>query len=325
LRSEAALQQEIAWAAHLGLSGLLLPPPRQIGGQFCTLCCARARRFALFAAAGAFAACVPRPIDADAATPADTGDASWRAWNQLRVLCDHHKNLYPVLELTAELPTDAAALERWFGEPVQVLILPTSIFLANRHGFPVLPKAHQSFVVRMAAHRVQLVISGPTRTDKGGMYAYHEYVRHLLKRNAGNESANDPFDAPYRDVLQAPLQPLQDNLESQTYETFERDPVKYNQYEEAVRKALLVHAPDATRTVVLMVVGAGRGPLVRASFRAAKAANRRLRVYAVEKNPNAVVTLMAQRESRRPSGASASRWCRPTCACGRRPNWPTFW
>ena len=30
---------------------------------------------------------------------------------------------------------------------------------------------------------------------------------------------------------QAPLQPLQDNLESQTYEVFEKDPVKYAQYE----------------------------------------------------------------------------------------------
>ena len=39
-----------------------------------------------------------------------------------------------------------------------------------------------------------------------------------------------------------------------------------------------------------MVVGAGRGPLVRASLRASAASNRPLRVYAVEKNPNAVVT-----------------------------------
>lgn len=41
---------------------------------------------------------------------------------------------------------------------------------------------------------------------------------------------------------------------------------------------------------VLMVLGAGRGPLVNASLRAARQADRRLRVYAVEKNPNAVVT-----------------------------------
>ena len=39
-----------------------------------------------------------------------------------------------------------------------------------------------------------------------------------------------------------------------------------------------------------MVLGAGRGPLVNASLRAAKHAERKLRVYAVEKNPNAVVT-----------------------------------
>ena len=42
---------------------------------------------------------------------------------------------------------------------------------------------------------------------------------------------------------------------------------------------------------VLMVVGAGRGPLVRASLKASQRAGRALRVYAVEKNPNAVVTL----------------------------------
>jgi len=40
-----------------------------------------------------------------------------------------------------------------------------------------------------------------------------------------------------------------------------------------------------------MVVGAGRGPLVKASIRAAEKAQRKLRVYAVEKNANAVVTL----------------------------------
>lgn len=41
---------------------------------------------------------------------------------------------------------------------------------------------------------------------------------------------------------------------------------------------------------VLMVLGAGRGPLVNASLRAARLADRKLKVYAVEKNPNAVIT-----------------------------------
>ena len=39
------------------------------------------------------------------------------------------------------------------------------------------------------------------------------------------------------------------------------------------------------------VVGAGRGPLVRAALNAARQTERQLKVYAIEKNPNAVVTL----------------------------------
>lgn len=38
------------------------------------------------------------------------------------------------------------------------------------------------------------------------------------------------------------------------------------------------------------MVGAGRGPLVRAAVAAAQQADRKIRVFAVEKNPNAVVT-----------------------------------
>ena len=45
----------------------------------------------------------------------------------------------------------------------------------------------------------------------------------------------------------------------------------------------------------MMVVGAGRGPLVRAALTAAKTAERKIRVFAVEKNPNAVVTLQQQK------------------------------
>jgi len=74
-----------------------------------------------------------------------------------------------------------------------------------------------------------------------------------------------------------------------SYETFEKDPIKYRNYEWAVRDALLKHPVE--RTVVIMVVGAGRGPLVQASLRASISAGRRVRVFAVEKNPNAVNTL----------------------------------
>lgn len=46
-------------------------------------------------------------------------------------------------------------------------------------------------------------------------------------------------------ALQSPLQPLQDNLESTTYETFERDGQKYSQYQLAVEAALRDRVPDS--------------------------------------------------------------------------------
>ena len=39
-----------------------------------------------------------------------------------------------------------------------------------------------------------------------------------------------------------------------------------------------------------MVLGAGRGPLVRAALKAAQTAEKNIKVYAVEKNPGALVT-----------------------------------
>lgn len=43
----------------------------------------------------------------------------------------------------------------------------------------------------------------------------------------------------YEDFLQIPLQPLMDNLDQYTYEIFEKDPVKYREYQLAIKLALL--------------------------------------------------------------------------------------
>lgn len=42
-----------------------------------------------------------------------------------------------------------------------------------------------------------------------------------------------------------------DNLQSMTYEVFEKDPVKYYQYEEAVFRALSDRRPDSSTCVLL--------------------------------------------------------------------------
>lgn len=104
----------------------------------------------------------------------------------------------------------------------------------------------------------------------------------------------ESFEYPYLDYLQSPLQPLRDNLESQTYETFERDPVKYAQYEEAIYQCLSDRVAAGKTRHVVMVVGAGRGPLVAASLKALRRANvdkANYHMIAIEKNMNAVITL----------------------------------
>lgn len=40
-----------------------------------------------------------------------------------------------------------------------------------------------------------------------------------------------------------------------------------------------------------MILGAGRGPLVRSALNAAENSGRKVRIYIIEKNPNAIRTL----------------------------------
>ncbi|KAG6865728.1 hypothetical protein C0991_012374 [Blastosporella zonata] len=76
---------------------------------------------------------------------------------------------------------------------------------------------------------------------------------------------------------------------SVTYQTFEQDPIKYRQYEEAMYRALIEWTGEDQ--IVFCVAGAGRGPLVARCLTAIERSGRSATIYAVEKNPNAYVTL----------------------------------
>ena len=224
-------------------------------------------------------------------TETDGFQDTWHWWNMVRSICGGNSKVGLALEVPHILPAQPV-LNRWLGEPLKVIFLSTSIFLVNQQGFPVLSNAHQAFVCQVLQLGAQLVLVGRSRVDKD-LKTYRQYLNHLHQ----TMPMPDPLEAfakGFEDYLQAPLQPLMNNLESQTYEVFEKNQTKYTLYEEAVFRALLDRVPEedkATRVTVLMVVGAGRGPIVRASLRASRRSGRQIRVYAVEKNPNAVVTL----------------------------------
>uniref|UniRef100_A0A6B2L075 Protein arginine N-methyltransferase n=1 Tax=Arcella intermedia TaxID=1963864 RepID=A0A6B2L075_9EUKA len=300
LNSRLVLRQEIEWALHLSLSAVILPTPTWA----CTNYASCVLSSLLSSSGCAFWVEVPLisskqmmifSQELDDLEAHETFDDSWECWAKMKTLCNHHPNLHVALVVTENVPEEQV-VDRWIGEPVRALILPVEIFLTNKKGFPVLSKRHQAFVKKFFHYSVQVIIRGAIRHPSGPS-AYQQYITWLWKQ-IPQLTELQRFERPYWDYLQSPLQPLMDNLESQTYETFEKDPVKYQKYEEAILEAL-VKDPflKGKEQVVVMVLGAGRGPLVSAAIRAAKNANRKLKIFALEKNVNAINTLLNQRDS----------------------------
>lgn len=287
---------------------------------------------------------------------AENASKSWERWNRFRLQCQHHHKLGLVLELTEHMPS-TQEMDRWFGEPLKAIILPTRLFITNSKGAPVLSAAHVAFLHKAFYHNVQIVISGsPVHGNPANRGIYQQYVTHIFSKTPALSKA-DQFCQSFWDYLQDPLQPLMDNLESATYEVFERDPVKYQQYEDAIYKAVLdisvkkketlakfaeINAKESataesktagsdanaeknsnaasassttpaapsskasaatapknangwqTQQLVVMIVGAGRGPIVEAAMRAEQRAKIPIKLYALDKNPNALVTLRSK-------------------------------
>ncbi|XP_005101573.1 protein arginine N-methyltransferase 5 [Aplysia californica] len=303
--SELAFKEELTWAAHLGLPAVMMP--LRSGKCFNLARCLNEYFVANYyqqqywvqvPLLSPAAQCDQVIEGLDENMGEDKSEDTWSWWNTLRSLCDHNKRLCVALELTADLP-DREVVERWMSEPVKAILVSTSLFLTNKKGYPVLSKLHQSVIKDLFKLEVQVIITGQDRHPDKTIRAYQQYIDHLWQTQDPLDTVSQ-FAKGYEDFLQSPLQPLMDNLESQTYEIFEKDPIKYSQYQKAVYHALLDRVPledRETTEIVIMVVGAGRGPLVRASIAAAIEAGCKLKkVYAVEKNPNAVITLENMKE-----------------------------
>ncbi|KZT22367.1 PRMT5-domain-containing protein [Neolentinus lepideus HHB14362 ss-1] len=228
-------------------------------------------------------------------------NATWEMWDVIRSVCHYDQRLSLTLDLTPPLPSSAGVLKRWAAEPMHSIFLPASTFIANARGYPVLPKGTQTFIRDIAKYHPTVILGGANTGlhSRGGETAYLQYVRHLENTSPAIQAMLRPgtvenFAQGYTDYLQAPLQPLMDNLPSATYHTFEQDPVKYRNYEEAIYQAL-TDWPESDR-IVICVAGAGRGPLVARSLKAIERSRRKAFVYALEKNPNAYVTLQDRLE-----------------------------
>ena len=70
-------------------------------------------------------------------------------------MCAHSGQLGVALTLGAAVPSHSA-IQRWFGEPVRAIVVPTTTFQNNKRGFPALPKAHQAVLLSFFQLNVQV-------------------------------------------------------------------------------------------------------------------------------------------------------------------------
>lgn len=324
------MKQEYAWACHLGLQAIVFPMPAPSSpnyGKCLQQLCNPLNYQQIWVK-------IPLVYPLDYRNNGQIIDG-WNVWNQLRHFTGHKKQIYIALEFSDDFPYDDEttlynSFQRWRGEPIKAIVLHTSIFLTNQKQFPVLSKRHQHLLKILMNSKVHVILKGRSLHCGGtSLVPYFQYLRHLqsIARSeySSQLTSGELSCDSYNDILQAPLQPLMDNLESQIYETFEKDPVKYANYQAAIAKALhamiqrlstekggmengnedgSVEAQNddefivdkqsmnfCPSPIVVMVVGAGRGPLVAAALSASFETNIPIKVYAVEKNRNAIVTL----------------------------------
>lgn len=227
----------------------------------------------------------------------------WSFWNKLRFMSDQHSRLVAAIRLTAILPCDKI-IDKWLGEPVKMLVIPTNIFIINNSGFPILPKSHQVVVKKfMTLKGIEVIIRTTgddtyrSSVDCNGAEQYRSYVNHLKKQveEADKNRVDKPYSTinSYQDYLQTPLQPLNDHLDANTYEVFERDPYKYNLYEFAVMDCIKdTIGADKTRKYNIILAGGGRGPIAQRIVHAVNLNNlENVRIIIIEKNPAACLTL----------------------------------
>ncbi|KTW28827.1 hypothetical protein T552_01456 [Pneumocystis carinii B80] len=212
----------------------------------------------------------------------------WDIWNTIRILCGYNNRLLLAFEIGNKLP-ELTTIAHWFAEPIGLLIIHSSIFVSNSDGDLVLPQDHQTFYTKIAKFKPNVLLRISDDISLSNDFSvYYQYLRHL--ENISPITAIERFANGYQDYLQIPLQPLADNLESITYEVFEKDHVKYDQYELSIRLALMDRS-KLNEPIYIAIVGAGRGPLISRSLKAAESADRKIVIYAIEKNPNAFITL----------------------------------
>lgn len=104
----------------------------------------------------------------------EKADEAWTRWNHFRSAADFNPKIAVVLEISAQIPSEAE-LNRWLGEPVVHIIIPCSLFLGGTH--PVLSTDHQAIVMAFARNKVGCLVKSFASDVR--LAQFSKYIRQL--------------------------------------------------------------------------------------------------------------------------------------------------
>ncbi|CRH00750.1 protein arginine N-methyltransferase 5, putative [Plasmodium relictum] len=314
-----ALNKELQWSSYISISNLIINMPHKICDNY-----ARCINSYIHSYNGV-SIIVKIPI---AKKNYDTNNNNsyeilngWNLWAKFISYCNFNlSNLSVGIELVnlKNIEINSLNLDIWKSESVKLIIIPLDAFISDsKNGYPHLPKKLKDLLIFFFRKNMDILLIDKKNRDFDNIekkevcaintkfnsnFNFLKCCIYYLKRlflSIENFDKDHLFDSTYWDYLQIPLQPLKDNLPSQTYEIFEKDKTKYEQYEVAISKYLSDELKKnnnnnkgSNKKFIIFVVGAGRGPLVDSALLALeKNKITNFQIYAIEKNYSAFLVL----------------------------------
>lgn len=285
-----------AFAAHLGLQAVMITLPLGIVNSSSLMmeCCRL-----LTSVINKFPPTAPQiwlKIDVN----------QWVIWDKIRHGIDHNPHVFVALNTAISKSAaidhslEPSYIRRWMAEPIKAIFLDLLLFSSSN------AKSHQAktrFLRCFFDFKMHFILTPATDSNALGIFLENLHAEFTNWREeplaedddvAESLMLDQNFSFSFRDKLQTPLDPLDQNLDQETYTVMEEDPIKYQRYE----MALIAAARDLKKQLGLkkdplriLVVGPGRGPLIASSLVAAAVNQIAVEIIAIEKNRNAVRTL----------------------------------
>ena len=160
VNSEARLIEELRYASHLGMPAVMVQLHGENHTNLARIVSNHINKGASFQVWVQVPISPPDPIKYEEVTSSDSKENdfvdTWDWWNRFRLISNSNSKINLCLCIGESIPTENQIL-RWVGEPIKTVSVPTSMFLTNKKGYPVLSRQHQALIRRFIHLDIQVI------------------------------------------------------------------------------------------------------------------------------------------------------------------------